>query len=78
MKTILTIPLDLQHELCKMSLHGRLHLAPLREESLTHALDFGTGTGIWAMEFGESLSITSRHYLLANHQQHKNTLSAKW
>ncbi|CAG8951506.1 hypothetical protein HYFRA_00007422 [Hymenoscyphus fraxineus] len=43
---------DLQHELCKMSLHGRLHLAPLKEESLQHALDFGTGTGIWAMGFG--------------------------
>ncbi|CAG8981884.1 hypothetical protein HYALB_00013964 [Hymenoscyphus albidus] len=36
-----------------MSLHGRLHLAPLKEESLQHALDFGTGTGIWAMEFAQ-------------------------
>jgi len=45
--------LDLQHVLCKMSLHGRLHLAPLKNISLERALDFGTGTGIWAIEFAE-------------------------
>jgi methylase of polypeptide subunit release factors len=36
-----------------MSLHGRLHLAPLKDIKLERALDFGTGTGIWAIEFAE-------------------------
>ncbi|CZR53555.1 related to methyltransferase [Phialocephala subalpina] len=45
--------LDMQHQLAKLSLHGRLHLAPLKEANLKHALDFGTGTGIWAIEFAE-------------------------
>ncbi|KAF4626673.1 hypothetical protein G7Y89_g11484 [Cudoniella acicularis] len=48
--------LDLQHHLCKLTLHGRLHLAPLKNTDLKHALDFGTGTGIWAIEFGNSVS----------------------
>jgi hypothetical protein len=43
---------DLQHHLCKISLHDRLHLAPLKEKNVKTALDFGTGTGIWAIEFG--------------------------
>ncbi|KAH9205489.1 S-adenosyl-L-methionine-dependent methyltransferase [Leptodontidium sp. 2 PMI_412] len=46
--------LDLQHELCKMSLHGKLYLAPLKPENLKYALDFGTGTGIWAIELAEA------------------------
>ncbi|KAH6669959.1 TAM domain methyltransferase [Halenospora varia] len=45
--------LDLQHHLCKLTLHGRLHLAPMKEKDLKTALDFGTGTGIWAIEFAE-------------------------
>jgi hypothetical protein len=44
--------LDLQHVLCRVSLHDRLYLAPLKEADLKYALDFGTGTGIWAIEFG--------------------------
>lgn len=54
--TLLMI-LDLQHELCKMSLHGKLHLAPLKSENLKYTLDFGTGTGIWAIEFGISTNL---------------------
>jgi hypothetical protein len=44
-----------------MTLHGRLHLAPLKKDKLHHVLDFGTGTGIWAIEFGmtELLNIDS-------------------
>jgi hypothetical protein len=36
-----------------MSLHGALHLAPIKE-GLQDALDIGTGTGIWAIEFGKA------------------------
>jgi methylase of polypeptide subunit release factors len=43
--------LDLQHHLCKLTLHGKSHLAPLKNPK--NVLDFGTGTGIWAIEFAE-------------------------
>jgi methylase of polypeptide subunit release factors len=44
-----------------MTLHGRLHLMPLKKDKLNHVLDFGTGTGIWAIEFGmtELLNVDS-------------------
>ena len=37
-------------------LDGRLHLAPI-DPDLQSVLDVGTGTGIWAIEFGEDLSL---------------------
>ena len=43
--------LDLQHHLCKLTLDGKSHLAPLKNPK--NVLDFGTGTGIWAIEFAE-------------------------
>ncbi|PVH69139.1 S-adenosyl-L-methionine-dependent methyltransferase [Cadophora sp. DSE1049] len=43
--------LDLQHELFKRTLDGRLHVALL--PSTHRVLDMGTGTGIWAMEFAD-------------------------
>jgi ubiquinone/menaquinone biosynthesis C-methylase UbiE len=44
--------LDLQHHMLSMMLDGRLHLAPI-DPNLQDALDIGTGTGIWAIEFGK-------------------------
>ena len=44
--------LNLQHHLCKLTLGGELHRAPLRPD-IQHALDIGTGTGIWAIDFAE-------------------------
>lgn len=44
--------LDLQHHLCKLTLHGRSHLAPIKKDP-QNVLDFGTGTGIWAIEFAQ-------------------------
>ena len=42
---------DLQHHLFRITLKGKLHLAQLPR---THrALDIGTGTGIWSIEFGK-------------------------
>lgn len=43
---------DLQHHLWRLSLDGALHLAPLSLTTDT-ALDLGTGTGIWAIEFAD-------------------------
>jgi hypothetical protein len=40
--------LDLQHELFLMTLNGNLYRAPLKE-SISNALDIGTGSGIWAV-----------------------------
>jgi hypothetical protein len=45
--------IDLQHHLFVMSLHGVLHLAPIKED-VQDVLDIGTGTGIWAIEFGKA------------------------
>jgi methylase of polypeptide subunit release factors len=40
-----------------MTLHGQLSLAPLKKEPL-NVLDLGTGTGIWATDYGTSLPPT--------------------
>ena len=45
-----------------ITLYDELHLAPIKEPQ--EVLDIGTGTGIWAIEFGprhlhSSLSITN-------------------
>ncbi|TGZ77302.1 S-adenosyl-L-methionine-dependent methyltransferase [Ascodesmis nigricans] len=44
--------LDLMHHLMQHLLDGRLFTAPLTEQP-KNVLDCGTGTGIWALEFGE-------------------------
>ncbi|KXH45423.1 TAM domain methyltransferase [Colletotrichum nymphaeae SA-01] len=47
--------LDLQHHICLMTLGGRLGLAlPCQAGAeVGRVLDLGTGTGIWAIEFGD-------------------------
>lgn len=40
--------------MCNLT-YRRLHLAPLHRPR--HALDIGTGTGIWAMDFGKHVHI---------------------
>ena len=44
--------LDLQHTISKFLLKGKLGLAPVVNPG--RVLDLGTGTGIWAVEFGMS------------------------
>ncbi|KAK4223927.1 S-adenosyl-L-methionine-dependent methyltransferase, partial [Podospora fimiseda] len=43
--------LKIQHELSLIDANGALHLAPLPDH-LLHVADIGSGTGIWAKEFG--------------------------
>ncbi|OHW98545.1 methyltransferase domain-containing protein [Colletotrichum incanum] len=47
--------LDLQHWLCLGSFRNKLGLAPPNDEgsSVKRVLDLGTGTGLWAIEFGD-------------------------
>lgn len=43
--------LDLAHHAWKIQLGGDLLKAPIPEAQLKKALDLGTGTGIWAIDF---------------------------
>ncbi|KAH0545491.1 hypothetical protein FGG08_000492 [Glutinoglossum americanum] len=43
---------DLQHNLFLKMMENNLHLAPIKKD-ISHVLDVGTGTGLWAIEFGE-------------------------
>jgi ubiquinone/menaquinone biosynthesis C-methylase UbiE len=47
------IEIDLQHQLFLMTFDNKLHLAPIPDERLQNVLDIGTGTGIWAIDFGK-------------------------
>jgi SAM-dependent methyltransferase len=44
--------LDLQHELLKRILSGRLYVAPVKQPQ--EVLELGAGTGLWAIQFAES------------------------
>ncbi|KAI5844349.1 S-adenosyl-L-methionine-dependent methyltransferase [Tricharina praecox] len=45
--------LDMMHHIYSMMLRGRLHLAPIPKDA-SRILDIGTGTGIWAIDMGDS------------------------
>ncbi|KAK3685340.1 S-adenosyl-L-methionine-dependent methyltransferase [Podospora appendiculata] len=44
--------LDLQHALFVMSTHGKIYLAPLKDD-IKNILDIATGTGLWAIEMAQ-------------------------
>jgi methylase of polypeptide subunit release factors len=48
--------IDLQHHLFLLTLDGKLYNAPIQDlpGGLHNVLDIGTGTGIWAIDFGKS------------------------
>lgn len=50
--------LDLQHHLFLLTLGGQLYRAPLGQ-NIQHAIDLGTGTGIWAMDFADQFQQAS-------------------
>lgn len=45
----------MQHHICLITLGGRLGLAPpcQPDVKVNRVLDVGTGTGIWAIQFGD-------------------------
>ncbi|KXH46157.1 hypothetical protein CSIM01_11061 [Colletotrichum simmondsii] len=47
--------MDMQHHICLITLGGRLGLAPPCQPGVkvNRVLDVGTGTGIWAIQFGD-------------------------
>jgi len=44
--------LDIGHHMCTLILDNKLYLAPI-EKNIQKALDIGTGTGIWAIDFAD-------------------------
>lgn len=54
-KPFLTVDSDLQHNIYLLTLNYKLGLAPPNEENsgVKRVLDIGTGTGLWAIDFGE-------------------------
>lgn len=47
--------IDLQHNLWLLTLHGELGLSPKIKGPAKRVMDVGTGTGIWAIEYGASI-----------------------
>ena len=46
---------DLQNHLFLLTLEGKLFLSPIKD--IHNCLDVGTGTGIWAMDFGKMMKL---------------------
>jgi hypothetical protein len=45
--------LDLQHHIYLLTYNGKLNLCPFEKDMPIHrVLDIGTGTGIWAIDYG--------------------------
>jgi hypothetical protein len=66
---------DLQHHLFLLSFGGKLFFAPVKQQ-IHNCLDVGTGTGIWAMDFGQlhDLNLILSNIILL---QRTNTLGLK-
>ncbi|KAK0631451.1 S-adenosyl-L-methionine-dependent methyltransferase [Immersiella caudata] len=45
--------LDINHHAQTLAIGGKLYLAPLKKDKIKKVLDVGTGTGIWAIDFGD-------------------------
>jgi tRNA1(Val) A37 N6-methylase TrmN6 len=43
---------DLQHHLFQLTFDGKLFNAPVDTKKVFRVLDVGTGTGIWAIDYG--------------------------
>lgn len=51
---ISNLTIDLQHHMFLLTFDNKLCLCPIPQDKQLHrVLDVGTGTGIWAIDFGE-------------------------
>ncbi|KAF5614170.1 methyltransferase [Fusarium subglutinans] len=82
-------PLDLQHHLFTLTLGGKLYLSPIGDtKHLSRALDAGTGTGVWAIDFADAhpetevtgidLSPIQPNFLPTNLQFQVDDLKDEW
>ncbi|KAL5622541.1 hypothetical protein FOBRF1_001791 [Fusarium oxysporum] len=81
--------LDLQHHLFTLTLGGKLYLSPIGgDKPLSRALDAGTGTGVWAIDFADAhpetqvigidLSPIQPNFLPTNLQFQVDDLEDEW
>ncbi|EXK91887.1 hypothetical protein FOQG_05893 [Fusarium oxysporum f. sp. raphani 54005] len=81
--------LDLQHHLFTLTLGGKLYLSPIGDDKpLSRALDAGTGTGVWAIDFADAhpetevigidLSPIQPNFLPTNLQFQVDDLEDEW
>ncbi|KAH7244432.1 S-adenosyl-L-methionine-dependent methyltransferase [Fusarium redolens] len=81
--------LDLQHHLFSLTLGGKLYLSPIGDDKpLNRALDAGTGTGVWAIDFADAhpetqvigidLSPIQPNFLPTNLQFQVDDLEDEW
>ncbi|KAF9779069.1 hypothetical protein IL306_002755 [Fusarium sp. DS 682] len=45
--------MDISHHVAFLILESKLYLAPLEQNQIRRALDIGTGTGLWAIDFAD-------------------------
>ncbi|KAH8839531.1 hypothetical protein MCOR27_004758 [Pyricularia oryzae] len=45
--------LNLQHNLCMMTIGWKLYISPIDQRPVNRVLDIGCGTGVWSMEFAD-------------------------
>ncbi|KAF4998984.1 hypothetical protein FGRMN_2783 [Fusarium graminum] len=45
--------MDINHHVLTLGIGGKLYLAPLKPDDIKFAVDIGTGTGIWAIDFAD-------------------------
>ncbi|KAF4472630.1 hypothetical protein FALBO_469 [Fusarium albosuccineum] len=72
--------LDMQHHMFLLTFNGRLGLAPPNEPNskVERVLDVGTGTGIWAMDYGDEHRGAQKISVPPNVQFYVDDLEESW
>lgn len=75
--TVVNSASDFQHKGLQITLGGNFYFAPLHS-SPKNVLDVGTGTGIWAIEFGKIKPRSSLNFLINIGQRIRSRLQMLW
>lgn len=71
--------IDLEHHLQALTLDGRLFTAPIpKEKILNRVLDVGTGTGIWAIDFGVLRYVVPAAPMLTISSRRASRVASPW